>query len=42
VAKKVDLIVLDQNVLDVDPNMISETKVPLTMMNGIIRQRDGL
>lgn len=35
-------VVLDQNRFEIDPHQISRTKVELTMMNGIIRHRDGI
>jgi predicted amidohydrolase YtcJ len=37
-GKLADLIVLDQNILAIDPHDIHRTKVTLTMMNGQIRQ----
>jgi predicted amidohydrolase YtcJ len=37
-GKLADLIVLDQNILTIDPHDIHRTKVTLTMMNGQIRQ----
>lgn len=36
VGKKADLVVLDQNILDIDPKQISETKVVCTVSNGNI------
>ncbi|HEX9726420.1 MAG TPA: amidohydrolase family protein [Vicinamibacteria bacterium] len=42
VGKKADLIVLDQNLFEIDPHPISQTTVELTMMNGIIRHRNGI
>jgi predicted amidohydrolase YtcJ len=38
VGKLADLIVLDKNILDMDPHQIHSSKVDLTMMNGEIRQ----
>lgn len=37
VGKLADLIVLDRNILDIDPHDIHQTKVTMTMMNGEIR-----
>jgi predicted amidohydrolase YtcJ len=37
-GKLADLIVLDQNILNIDPHDIHRTNVTLTMMNGQIRQ----
>ncbi|MGV0874222.1 amidohydrolase [Mycolicibacterium sp. XJ879] len=37
VGKLADMIVLDENILDVDPNDIAKATVALTMMNGQIR-----
>ena len=42
VGKKADLIVLENNLFDIDLHEISKTKVQLTMMNGVIRHREGL
>ncbi len=42
VGKYADLIVLDQNLFDVDPQDIHKTKVLLTIMDGKIRHREGL
>lgn len=42
VGKKADLIVLNQNLFDIDPHNIHKTKVALTMMDGVIRHRDGM
>lgn len=39
VGKRADLIVLDQNILAIDPHEIHKTKVVLGMMNGIIRHQ---
>ena len=36
VGKKADFVVLDQNILDIDPKQISETKVVCTVSNGNI------
>ena len=36
VGKKADFVVLDQNILDIDPKNISETKVVYTVSNGDI------
>jgi hypothetical protein len=38
VGKMADLIVLDRNLFDIDPHMISKAHVDLTMMNGKITQ----
>jgi predicted amidohydrolase YtcJ len=38
VGKLADLIVLDKNILEVDPHEIHSAKVTLTMMNGQIKQ----
>ena len=38
VGKLADLIVLDRNILDIDPHDIHATKVTMTMMNGQVRQ----
>lgn len=37
VGKRADLIVLDQNILEIDPHDIHRTTVTMTMMNGQIR-----
>jgi predicted amidohydrolase YtcJ len=37
VGKLADLIVLDRNILEIDPHDIHQTKVTMTMMNGEIR-----
>jgi predicted amidohydrolase YtcJ len=37
VGKLADVIVLDKNILDIDPHEIHSAKVDLTMMNGQIR-----
>jgi len=37
VGKLADLIVLDRNILEVDPHDISSTRVDMTLMNGQIR-----
>jgi predicted amidohydrolase YtcJ len=37
VGKLADLIVLDRNILEIDPHHIHQTKVTMTMMNGQIR-----
>jgi predicted amidohydrolase YtcJ len=42
VGKKADLIVIDQNLFDIDPHEIHNAKVELTMMDGIVRHRDGI
>ncbi len=39
VGKRADLIVLDQNILDIDPHDIHKTKVDLGMMNGVVRHK---
>jgi len=39
VGKRADLIVLDQNILKIDPHEIHKTKVELGMMNGTIRHQ---
>lgn len=36
VGKKADLVVLEKNLYDIDPNDISEVKVLYTMMNGML------
>lgn len=36
VGKKADFVVLDQNILEIDPKQISETKVVYTVSNGDI------
>lgn len=38
VGKRADLIVLDQNILEIDPHDIHRTNVTMTMMNGRVRQ----
>ncbi len=38
VGKLADVIVLDRNILDLDPHDLHQTKVTMTMMNGQIRQ----
>lgn len=42
VGKKADLIVLDQNLFEIDPHEIHNTNVELTMMNGVVRHREGM
>jgi len=42
VGKHADIIVIDRNLFDIDPTDISEAKVELTMMDGVIRYRDGI
>ncbi|SDZ77844.1 amidohydrolase [Microbulbifer marinus] len=42
VGKKADLIVLDQNLFEIDPHDIYKAKVVFTMMDGVVRYRDGL
>jgi predicted amidohydrolase YtcJ len=37
VGKLADMIILDRNILDIDPHDIHQTKVTMTMMNGEIR-----
>lgn len=37
-GKLADLIVLDRNIMDIDPHDIHQAKVTMTMMNGQIRQ----
>jgi predicted amidohydrolase YtcJ len=37
VGKLADMIVLDQNILEVDPHHIHQAKVTMTMMDGQIR-----
>jgi predicted amidohydrolase YtcJ len=39
VGKLADLIVLDKNILEIDPHDIHTARVTLTMMNGRIRHR---
>ncbi|WP_245261614.1 amidohydrolase [Ancylobacter sp. FA202] len=39
VGKRADLIVLDQNILAIEPHEIHKTKVELGMMNGTIRHK---
>lgn len=39
VGKLADLIVLDRNILEIDPHDIHKAKVELTMMNGKVRHR---
>lgn len=41
VGKKADLVVLGENLFDIDVYDISETPVMLTMMNGVVRHREG-
>ena len=41
-GKLADLIVLDKNLFDIDPHDIYNTKVLMTMMDGVVRHRDGL
>lgn len=38
VGKLADLIVLDENIMEIDPHDIHQAKVTMTMMNGQIRQ----
>ena len=38
VGKLADLIVLDRNILDIDPHDIHRATVTMTMMNGQIRR----
>jgi len=42
VGKLADLIVLDQNLFEIDPHDIHKAKVELTMMDGVVRHREGL
>ena len=42
VGKLADLIVLDQNLFEIDPHDIYRTDVLLTMMDGVVRHRDGI
>ncbi|WP_428673812.1 amidohydrolase [Roseibium sp.] len=42
VGKLADLIVLDQNLFEIDPHDIHKTNVLFTMMDGVVRHRDGL
>ncbi len=42
VGKKADLIVIDRDLLAIDPYEISAAAVQLTMMDGIVRHRDGI
>ena len=37
VGKRADLIVLDKNILEIDPHDIHQATVTMTMMNGQIR-----
>ncbi len=37
VGKLADMIVLDKNILEIDPHDIHQAKVTMTMMNGQIR-----
>ncbi|WCS28267.1 amidohydrolase family protein [Methylobacterium sp. NMS14P] len=39
VGKRADLIVLDRNILAIDPHEIHRTQVVLTMMDGVVRHR---
>ncbi len=39
VGKRADLIVLDRNILAIDPHEIHRTAVVLTMMDGVVRHR---
>ena len=42
VGKRADLVVLDKNLFDVEPQDIADTAVNLTMMNGNVTHRDGI
>ncbi len=42
VGKFADLIVLDRNLFEIDPHDIHKAKVLFTMMDGVMRHRDGL
>jgi len=42
VGKLADLIVLDQNLFEIDPHDIYKAKVQFTMMDGVVRHRDGM
>jgi len=41
-GKLADLIVLDQNLFEIDPHDIHKANVLLTIMDGVVRHRDGL
>lgn len=41
-GKLADLVVLDKNLFDIDPTEISEVKVLMTMMDGVVRYQEGL
>lgn len=42
VGKLADLIVLDTNIFEVDPHDIHKAKVLYTLMDGVVRHRDGM
>jgi len=42
VGKLADLVVLERNLFDVEPDEIADTKVVATMMDGQFTHRDGL
>jgi len=42
VGKLADLIILDQNLFEIDPHDIYKANVLLTMMDGVVRHRDGI
>ena len=41
-GKLADLIVLDQNLFDIDPQQLSDVNVLATMMDGRFTHRDGI
>ena len=42
VGKYADLVVLERNLFEIEPNEIAETRVLATMMNGRFTHREGL
>jgi len=42
VGKLADLIVLDQNLFEIDPHEIHNASVIFTMMDGVVRHREGI
>jgi len=42
VGKKADLIILDQNLFEIDPHEIHNANVEFTMMDGVVRHREGI
>jgi len=42
VGKKADLIIIDQNLFEIDPHEIHNANVEFTMMDGVVRHREGI